>query len=140
MLSRRDLTKADDLALAKADVVSGMGVDAALYGTSFSLYCLCARSLFRQLKDPNHRKQNIGTLVLMTMVMTCGIIVLALDLELIMIQYIEHGHFPWSKGGPYFLDNPDLYTIPFNRADNAFTILLECLTSGVLVGGQFIFH
>jgi hypothetical protein len=33
--------------------------------------------------------------------MACGFIILTIDIQEYKIQYIDHGHYPWSKGGPY---------------------------------------
>jgi hypothetical protein len=76
---RTPLPKADILLFETADVVGGTTLSAALYGFSFAFYCLTAQMLYGQLKDSNRRKQTFGTLAIMSLLMACGIIILAVN-------------------------------------------------------------
>jgi hypothetical protein len=134
MLTPRDMTKDDLLLLETTDIVSGTSLNAAVYGFSFAFYCLTTSLLYNQLKDPDHRKQTFGTLATVSYMMACGFIILAVDIQGNKIQYIDHGHYPWSKGGPFFYAAAaNMYSLPMALVAEGFQTTLTCLTFGIPV-------
>jgi hypothetical protein len=139
MLTPRGPTKADILLLATTDFIGATTLTAALYGFSFAFYCLTTQIIYGQLKsDPNRRKQSFGTLAIMSYIMACGFIILAIQIQGNKIQYIDHGHYPWSKGGPFaYASDASMDRLPMTFVLNTFHVSLNCLTFGIPVSPLF---
>jgi hypothetical protein len=131
-MSAPPLTKAEILELEAVDFISESTVNAALYAVSFTLYWLCVSAHYRQLKtDPDRRKRTIVTLAIMSIIAGCGFGMLAILVQETRIQYIDHGDYPLSQGGPYFYDG--FRTLPLSGAGYALVLITECFTMGIPV-------
>src|SRR5689334_20733194 len=79
------------------DLIGSTTILGVFYGIAFTLYCLCARSLYLQLQEPNKQRQTRFTLGWMTLLLFCATIYLALNAGIGQLAYIRHADFP---GGP----------------------------------------
>jgi hypothetical protein len=79
------------------DLVSLTTIGAVLYGIVFTLYCLCTWASYFQLREPDRHRQAISSLVYTSLVMLCGLGVLATDTYYIQTSFINHASYP---GGP----------------------------------------
>lgn len=79
------------------DLISLTTIGAVLYGIVFALYCLCTWLSYFQLQEPDRRRQAIFSLVYTSLVMLCGLGVVATDTNYIQISFVNHPGYP---GGP----------------------------------------
>ncbi|KAF5356809.1 hypothetical protein D9756_006749 [Leucocoprinus leucothites] len=119
------------LSVERVNIVTRTTVEGVLYGFTFALYIICARSLYLGLGDQYRRKQCIFTLSHMTLVMACGLLGLSIDTRDIQASYIDHADFPDHGGFGYSV-------IVFGRSPlavlgYAIGILLDLLTYGVQI-------
>lgn len=80
------------------DVIGNTTVLGVFYGIAFALYCLCARSLYLQLWEPDKRRQAGFQLGYISLLFFCATLYLALSSRLIQLGYVDHADFP---GGPF---------------------------------------
>lgn len=112
------------------DLIGLTTVSGALYGIIFGLYCLCARSLYLQLKVPHQKKQSMFTLAYASLVVISGLFILAANTRKIQLAYVNHADFP---GGPLN------YEAVFGHQSLAlagivFAVVVDLLTMGIQVG------
>ncbi len=116
------------------DLIGSTTVHGTAYGIAFTLYCLCARSLYVQMtSDPNKRRQakfTIGYITLLFLFMTVG---LAMSSRMIQLAYIIHSDFPGNPGGPLAYES--LHNLP-NNAIHTVEGVLDLITKVSIMGIQ----
>ncbi len=79
------------------DVLGCNTILGVFYGIAFTLYCLCAQSLYPQLHKPDQRRQAGFTLGCISLLLICATSWFALNARTIQLAYINHADF---LGGP----------------------------------------
>lgn len=88
-----------DMFLSEAlDLLSSTTILGALYGITFTLYCLCARQLCLNLHKPDNRRRAGLSLGLVSILFFCATGILTLSGRMTQVFYIDHAEFP---GGPF---------------------------------------
>lgn len=102
------------------------------FGIAFTLYCLCVRSLYQQLRcEPDKRRQTKFTLVFISLLLFCATGILALNTRVIQLVYITHG---CSPGGPLGYERSDNLTTGFyNLTGSILDLVLAASTMAVQV-------
>ncbi len=114
------------------DLISNTTLLGFFNGIAFTLYCLCARSLYLQLQDPDKRRQTRFTLTYITLVLFCATVVLASDVVAIPLAYIRHADFP---GGPWAYESSHMLAPKrLNIIGSTFNLVLAFLTMAIQVG------
>ncbi|KAF9447204.1 hypothetical protein P691DRAFT_671935 [Macrolepiota fuliginosa MF-IS2] len=72
------------------DLIGSTTINGILCGMAFALYCLCAWSLYPQLRVPDQRKQAALTLIYTSLVILCELAIVALTTSVIRLVYIDH--------------------------------------------------
>lgn len=127
-MSTEPLTQGQVRTLEALDLICSTTVAGTLFGLTFTLYCLCAWSLYRQIKDSgqlSQRKRNVFTLGYMTAVMLCGFTLLFLNSFLARIVYIDHADYP---GGPFNFEASAQSIQPLFASGQSVILLLDLLT------------
>ncbi len=101
------------------------------YGIAFTLYCLCAQSLYSQLRKPDQRRQARFNLGYISLLWFCATGVLAANARLIQLAYINHANSP---GGPLgFEAEISSTTSPLSIIICSFDLTIEVLTVAIQV-------
>ncbi|KXN84542.1 hypothetical protein AN958_12353 [Leucoagaricus sp. SymC.cos] len=106
-------------------------INGTLYGIAFTLFCLCALSLYLQLRDPEHRRQTIFTLVHMSFIMAIGLINLAVDARGMQESFINHADDP--EGGGFMYHQDVSLHQPIALGCLALGVLFDCLLFGIQI-------
>ncbi len=123
----------EKLYLVKAlDLISNTTILGVFYGIAFSLYCLCAQSLYIQLRDPDKRKQSRFTLGYISLLLFCTTGYLVACVRLRQVAYVNHASLPW---GPLVYEASSK---SYMEATVIFDCALEVLTLGIQVGCEVI--
>ncbi len=124
-------TQSELFLLETFDLISSTTILGAFYGIAFTLYCLCARLLYLQLRERNQQRQARFTLVIISLTLLCTTIYLALNARIIQLAYINHSDFP---GGPLAyetLKNPVIG--PHARATGIIDMVVKVMMLAVQV-------
>ncbi len=121
----------EEFLLEALDLIGNTTVLGVSYGIAFTLYFLCAQSLYPQLHKPDRRRQTQFTLGYISLLMFCATGVLALNARIIQLAYINHTDFP---GGPLEYEG-NYYTSSgsLSLACNTLDFTIEVLTMAVQV-------
>ncbi len=113
------------------DLLSSTTVLGAFYGISFTLYCLCARSLYLQLQVPDKRRQARFALGYTSFLFLCATCILAINARLDQVSYINHADYP---GGPLLYEVTHSQTTDsYVTAGATFIVIIEVLTTAIQV-------
>ncbi len=108
------------------DLVSCTTIIGVSYGIAFAVYCLCAQSLYSQLRKPDQQRQARFNLGFISLLLFCATGVLAGNTRIIQSAYINHADFP---GGPIaFEDEFNPTTILLGLVTSNFDLAVEVLT------------
>ncbi|KXN87335.1 hypothetical protein AN958_08960 [Leucoagaricus sp. SymC.cos] len=110
-------------------------INGVLYGFSFALYCLSARSLYLQSKDPDsHPRQKIVMLIFTSLVMALGLVNLAGDTRGVQLSFVNYADRsdPHRKGLFFLLG--DFANANIGLVDMILMIVLESLLMGIQAG------
>ncbi|KAF9440544.1 hypothetical protein P691DRAFT_687357 [Macrolepiota fuliginosa MF-IS2] len=110
------------LLLEDLDLISLTTVNGVLYGIALSLCVLSVRLFYPRLKDPHQRRHAIFMFAYASVVMTCGIVYLALNTWLVQLAYIDHNTFP---GAAPEYEEAYLLTQPGGIAAEAFGLIID---------------
>jgi hypothetical protein len=114
------------------DIIGCTTILGALYGIAFMLYCLCARSLYLQLQEPDKRRQARFTIGYISLQLFCATAYTALNARGIQLAYIDHADFP---GGPLIYEASNQPTLrPYMIAASILDLTLQTLTMAIQVG------
>src|SRR5262249_29632967 len=125
-ITRRDIVRT----FMGADLIGRGTVGSALYGLSFTLYCLCLQSSAVRLVDRSQKKKTITTLIHMTSVMAVGLLYLALDIRSLQMAYIDQA---CSQNGPLNYESAVIAWMPIGIADKALGTIIDTLIFGAQV-------
>lgn len=118
--------------LETLDLIGSTTFLGALYGIIFAVYCLCAQSLYLQLREPDKRRQARFTLGYISLQFVCVTAYVALNARAMQLVYVEHADFP---GGPWIYENSNDPTLtPYKIAASIIDLALQTLTMGIQVG------
>ncbi len=85
----------DKLFLYEAcDLIGSTTVIGVSYGIPFSLYSLCARPLYLQLREQEKQRRAGFTIGCISLLLFCETGNLAMNSRLIQVSYINHADFP----------------------------------------------
>lgn len=122
------------LLLEALDLVSNTTILGTFYGIIFTLYCLCARSLYLQLLKPDERRQAKFTLAYISLLFACTTAFLALNARFVQLAYINHSDFP---GGPLeYEDSLDSSTKPYVISGGILDLIVKVATMAIQVSHQ----
>ncbi|KXN85844.1 hypothetical protein AN958_10788 [Leucoagaricus sp. SymC.cos] len=124
-------TKVDRNLFASVKLVGGTTVNGLLYGIALGLYCLCALSLFQELKCPGHRRHHIFTLIHLSLVMSCGLFVLAAMNWEVRVAFIDYAHY--MKGGSLGYNLLFVSHLPIDVAIGGVRMVLYVLLLGIMI-------
>ncbi len=113
------------------DLISCTTIIGVSYGIALKLYCLCACSLYLQLREPDTGRQAKFTLGFISLLLFCTAIILALNSRVIQLAYVNHADFP---GGP--LEYEDSYTPTikiYGAVGSTIDLVVEVLTMAIQV-------
>lgn len=113
------------------DLISNTTVLGVLHGIAFTLYCLCARPLYLQTREPDKRGQARFTLTYISLLLLCAMIYLILTVRMNQLAYINHADFP---GGPFEYEKTyNSTTESYEIAIGLFDMIVEALTMAIQV-------
>ncbi len=113
------------------DLIGSTIILGVSYGVAFTLYCLCAQSLYSQLHKPDQRRQTQFTFGYISFLLFCATSILALSGRIIQLAYINHGNSP---GGPFaFEGERNSITTSLSLAGNVLELTIEVLTMTIQV-------
>ncbi|KAF5350670.1 hypothetical protein D9756_008550 [Leucocoprinus leucothites] len=105
-------------------------VEGVLYGLNFGIYLFCVGSLFPQLKYRDLRKRTLIMLVHMSLVMSCGLLGLAVDARNMQSSYVDHADF---RGGSMAYSERVFARLPIANMGYTAGILTDILTFGIQI-------
>lgn len=124
-------TQSELLLLEAFDLISGTTVFGVIFGITFVLYCLCARSLYHQLQEPEKRRQAQFTLGYISFLLFCATGLLVLNTGITQLAYITHADSP---GGPLGYEGSfRLTTNVYDIAGGILQLILEVSTVAIQV-------
>lgn len=115
------------------DLISNTTILGVFYGIAFTLYCLCVRSLYLQLQDPDLRRQTRFTICYISLLFFCSTTYLALCARMGQLAYVNHASdFP---GGPleYEHNRPSLESTANITTTSILGLIVEILTIAMQV-------
>ncbi len=112
------------------DLISSTTIGAVLYGIVFALYCLCAWASFLQLQEPDRRRQAIFSLTHTSLVVLCGMGVVAVDTHFIKESYVDNASYP---GGPQMYEGSVAVHQPYSLLGSLLDTITVALTMAIPV-------
>lgn len=128
------VTKNELLLLEAFDIIGCTTTLGVFYGLAFSLYYLCASSLYLDLQNPDKRRHTMFSLGFISLLLFCATSCVVLEAMIIQQAYINHADFP---GGPFEYELS--YGLVIEKYQETFTILdfiIEVLTMAIQVSDQ----
>jgi hypothetical protein len=114
------------------NLISGTTIIGVLYGITFTLYCLCAWSLYLQLKKPDNRRRARFSLGYISFLFFCATGAIGSSGRIIQLTYINHANFP---GGPLGYEATyNSTTISCFTIGGTLEVIIEVLTMAIQVG------
>lgn len=113
------------------DLISNTTVLGVLHGIACTLYCLCARSLYLQTREPDKRGQARFTLAYISLLLFCSMVYFILTVRMNQLAYINHADFP---GGPFAYEKTyNSTTESYEIAIGVLDMIVESLTMAIQV-------
>ncbi len=114
------------------DLIGSTTIVGVFYGIVFTLYFLCAQSLYLKIHKPDQKRQARFNLGYISLLLFCSTSMIALNTWMIQMAYIKHAGIP---GGPLAFERERNSTnISLSLAGCLVELVIDISTMAVQVG------